>query len=45
MAEDNPYRNPAMSVELGQRALQDLMTREDWDELIERHLEQENHGE
>jgi len=31
-----PYRDPVFNLELGQRVIEELMTQEDWDFLLDR---------
>lgn len=37
----NPFRDPAVRIELGSRVQRALMTRKDWGELVERFLDSE----
>jgi len=37
----NPYRDPALRLEVGERALSELMSRADWQEIIGRYVAME----
>ena len=38
---DNPYRDPAMRIELGPRVVEALMTPDDWGEILRLYLTQD----